>query len=125
MRQPSLLVRNSKDTASAKIVDGEGIHESAFLQNYPLKQELEEREDTKTDQRLKTFRSWAVSALEAIEEICPVENVRIVDWIHVRLDNLRTPRMEDKSWRDRSSELNQSRVREWLEEQDIKCHHSH
>jgi hypothetical protein len=48
-----------------------------------------------------------------------VENIRIVDWTHVRLDNLKTHRMGDRSWRDRSSELNQSRVREWLEEQDI------
>jgi hypothetical protein len=53
---------------------------------------------------------------EVIEEICPVENIRIVDWIHVRLDNLITHIMGDRSLRDRSSELNQSLVRE---EQDI------
>jgi hypothetical protein len=44
------------------------------------------KQDTRTDQRLKTVRSWAVSAREVIEEISPVENIRIVDWIHVRLD---------------------------------------
>jgi hypothetical protein len=48
-----------------------------------------------------------------------VENIRIADWTHVRLDNLKTHIMGDRSWRDRSSELNQSLVREWLEEQDI------
>jgi hypothetical protein len=86
---------------------------------HPLKQELEESEDTKIDQRFKTVRSWAVSAREAIEEICPVENIRIVNWIHARLDNLSTHRMGARSWRDRSSELNQSLIREWLEEHDM------
>jgi ribonuclease HI len=46
-------------------------------------------------------------------------NIRIVDWIHVRLDNLNTHIMGDRSWRDRSSELNQSLVCEGLEEQNI------
>jgi hypothetical protein len=42
---------------------------------HSLKQELEEREDNRVDQRLNTERSWAVSAREALEEICLVENI--------------------------------------------------
>jgi hypothetical protein len=57
-----------------------------------------------------------VSAREAVADICPVENVRIVDWTHVKLENLRTHIMGNRSWRDGSSERNQSVVRDWLEE---------
>jgi hypothetical protein len=38
---------------------------------------------------------------------------------HACLDNFSTHIMGDRSWRDRISELNQSLIREWLEEQDI------
>jgi hypothetical protein len=44
------------------------------FKTHPLKQELKEREDMRTNQRLKTVRSLAVC-----------------DWIHVRLDNLSIP----------------------------------
>jgi hypothetical protein len=57
---------------------------------HPLNQELAEMEDTKIDQRLTTVRSWAVSARAAIAGICLVENIRIIDWTYVRLNNLRT-----------------------------------
>ena len=84
--------------------------------SHPLRDELEAAEDTKVAQRLKTVKSWVCTAREAIETICPVENIYIPDWVRYMGPNLRTAKIGGRSWRDMSSLTNQALIRAWIEE---------
>ena len=82
---------------------------------HPLHSELISGYDMEVPQRLRTVRSWARTAREAIENICPVENIRFDDWRCYKKANVRVEKIGDRSWRDRSGDVNQAIIREWIE----------
>ena len=77
--------------------------------------ELLNREDTEIPQRLKTVQSWTRTAREAIEDICPIENMVFPRWVDHACDNLVVRKFGDRTWRNRPPEVNNATIREWLE----------
>jgi len=81
---------------------------------HPLHTHIVTHEDELVEQRLKTVRSWVKDARDAVEEICPQENIKDIEWVDMIDMPVKTDRIGNRSWRDRAETINRAEVCEWL-----------
>jgi len=84
--------------------------------SHPLHIEVSNRRDEEIQQRLATVKSWVRYSRESIEDVCPIDDIKMDNWIEWHCHPIITTVIGSRQWRDRNDTVNDATVRGYIHE---------